>query len=329
MIALACLTYAFHWFLSPLESPLTAPFMGFSNTVVDLLVKMSWGLAFALIFVGFMDRVPRQKFDQILGREKGLSGLVRATLAGVLLDLCSHGILLVGMKLYERGVSLGKVMAFLIASPWNSFSMTLILWSLMGFRLTLAFILLSCVIAILTGLIFEHLVQKGVLPGNPHETKNPPDAGKDLPWIVWPEEKGMARFKQFYKSSLQESQMILKWIFFGVILTALVKEVIHPEMFKAYFGPDVVGVLLTLLSATILEVCSEGTAPLASELALTAKAPGNAFVFLMAGISTDYTEIMALKETTKSFKIALFLPLVTVPQILIIGLIMNGVDSWN
>jgi uncharacterized membrane protein YraQ (UPF0718 family) len=63
--------------------------------------------------------------------------MFRATLAGVCLDLCSHGILAVGMKLYERGASTGQVMAFLLASPWNSFSLTLILFGLIGVSWTL------------------------------------------------------------------------------------------------------------------------------------------------------------------------------------------------
>jgi hypothetical protein len=43
----------------------------------------------------------------------------------------------------------------------------------------------------------------------------------------------------------------------------------------------------------------------------------------MTGVSTDYTEILILKETTKSWKIPFFLPLITVPQVLIIAWIMN------
>ena len=290
---------------------------------------MSWGLIFAIVFVGLMDFVPRQKFHQVFGNKAGMGSLFRATLAGVLLDLCSHGILLVGMKLYERGLGLGQLMAFLVASPWNSFSMTLILWSLIGFRLTLAFILISCVIAVVTGLVFEALVKNGVLPENPNRSEFGQQRQEVLPWFQFPQGGPVKIFKAMIKGSLHESQMILKWIFFGLVLTALVKELIHPEQFQNYFGPDVVGVLLTLFFATIIEVCSEGSAPLASELVTTAGAPGNAFTFLMAGVSTDYTEILAIKETTKSLKIALFLPLVTVPQIVIIGIIMNGVVSWN
>jgi uncharacterized membrane protein YraQ (UPF0718 family) len=54
-----------------------------------------------------------------------------------------------------------------------------------------------------------------------------------------------------------------------------------------------------------------------------AAAPGNAFAFLMAGVSTDYTEILVMREATKSWKIAFFLPLVTVPQIVLLGWLMN------
>ena len=56
-----------------------------------------------------------------------------------------------------------------------------------------------------------------------------------------------------------------------------------------------------------------------------AGAPGNSFAFLMTGVSTDYAEIMVLREATKSWRIALFLPLLTVPQVILIAWLMNGV----
>ena len=78
-----------------------------------------------------------------------------------------------------------------------------------------------------------------------------------------------------------------------------------------------------MLATTLIEVCSEGSSPIAADLLTRAHAPGNAFAFLMAGVATDYTEIMGLKETTRSWKTALFLPLTTVPQTLLIGWLLN------
>ena len=62
-----------------------------------------------------------------MGGAGGRKGIVRAVFAGVLLDLCNHGILMVAVKLYERGASVGQTVAFLVASPWNSLSLTIVL----------------------------------------------------------------------------------------------------------------------------------------------------------------------------------------------------------
>jgi uncharacterized membrane protein YraQ (UPF0718 family) len=89
----------------------------FTGGIFELFNQMWWGIVLGIVFVGILARVPRELVMGILGRDRGLSGLFRATCAGVLLDLCSHGILAVGMKLYERGASIGQVMAFLLAAP--------------------------------------------------------------------------------------------------------------------------------------------------------------------------------------------------------------------
>ena len=80
---------------------------------------------------------------------------------------------------------------------------------------------------------------------------------------------------------------------------------------------------MTLIAATVIEVCSEGSSPLAADLVTRANAPGNGFAFLMAGAATDYTEIMALRETTKSWKTTLILPFLTLPQVAAIAIILN------
>ena len=101
-----------------------------------MVVRMWWGILFGIVAVGVIGMIPRQFITAILGPGGRFSGILRACGAGLLLDLCNHGILLVGMKLYERGASLGQIFAFLIASPWNSLSTTLILISLIGIKWT-------------------------------------------------------------------------------------------------------------------------------------------------------------------------------------------------
>lgn len=300
----------------------------FTESVFQLVNKMWWGVLLGILSVGLLGTIPRELVTSVLGKGGTFGGLLRATGAGVMLDLCSHGILLVGTKLYERGASLGQVMAFLIASPWNSLSLTLILWSLVGFKWMAAFLLLSLLIALISGTVFDRLVKSGRLPSNPNHTDLPENFSfkselkahlKSVHWTP-------TALSRTSVQGLRDSKMILRWIFFGIVLAALIRTFVSPDLFAQIFGPTLAGLGATLLFATILEVCSEGSMPVATDMLLRAKAAGNSFAFLMTGVSTDYTEIMALRETTKSWKIAFFLPLVTLPQVLIIALLLNSIS---
>ena len=118
--------------------------------------------------------------------------------------------------------------------------------------------------------------------------------------------------------------MVLRWLLFGVVLAAGIRALIPADVFADWFGPTLLGVLLTVIAATIIEVCSEGSVPIAADLVTRASAPGNGFTFLMAGAATDYTEIMSLKDTTGSWKLALMLPILAVPQTLFIAVLLNA-----
>jgi len=316
--------YTLH--LSLPETVASVPFLNIaSHAVFELINTLWWGILLGMLMVGILSHIPREFVISLMGKSGTVSGLIRATLAGVLLDLCSHGILMVAAKLYERGVSAGQVMAFLIASPWNSFSLTIILIALIGLKWTLAFIALSMLVALITGFIFDKLVANQRLPANPNQCDVPED------FRFWPQAK--TRFRDFnidgdfIKSvanhSISDSKMVLRWIFLGVLLAALLRTFVNPEIFQAYFGPTLMGLGLTVLVATILEVCSEGSAPIAADLMTRAGSPGNSFAFLMSGVATDYTEVMVIRQTTASWKIALALPLISVPQIVLIAWLMN------
>lgn len=296
-----------------------------AHTSHHMVNSIWWGILVGIIFIGILSKIPREFIMSILGNGGTFGGILRATSAGVLLDVCSHGVLMISTKLYERGASAGQVMAFLLASPWNSFSLTLILIGLIGFYWTISFIILSMIIAIITGMIFDKLVSAGTLPPNHNNIDLPED------FEFWKEAK--KRFKEtsfntrFIKdmaiNGVKDSRMVVRWVLFGILLAAILRVLFNPEQFEQYFGPSMLGLMVTVAVATILEVCSEGSTPIAADILNRAKAPGNGFAFLMAGVSTDYTEVMILKDTTKSWKIALFLPLITVPQVILVAWLIN------
>ncbi|KIT17318.1 permease [Jannaschia aquimarina] len=298
----------------------------FAHSVQKMMNVMWWGILVGMLAVGLIDRVPREFVIGIIGRDQGARSVLRALGAGVLLDLCNHGVLMVGAKLYERGASLGQVFAFLIASPWNSLSLTIIIGVLMGWGWMLLFLFASLAIAFATGLAVEALERAGRVRPNPNRIDLPDD------FHVWSEARSglrgtrfdLAFAKDVAKRSVTASRMVLRWLFFGVVLAALIQTTVPTEIFQTWFGATLLGLFTTLLAATIIEVCSEGSVPIAADLMNRAAAPGNAFTFLMAGAATDYTETMVLRQVTGRLKAALLLPLLTVPQVLLIGWLLNG-----
>lgn len=327
---MSLLIVAISYFAHSSDLELKGAFANFANSVHTLINEMAIGLITGMLFAGIMDYIPKEFFAKVLGQDKGYWGVLRASIAGIVLDMCNHGILMIAAKLYNKGVKVSQVVAFLVASPWNSLSVTIILWSLIGLKLTLLFTFLSLVIAFITGVIFEMLLNNGSIAPNPNSIEIEKEIS--LKNIL---KNGIDEVKKendscpicitidFIRRTLSSSKMIIKWILFGTVLASLMTALVPTDIFKDYFGPSIVGLGLTLIAATIIEVCSEGSVPIAAQLVNVAGAAGNAFVFLMAGAATDYTEIMILRETTKSWKIPLLLPLIATPQVLLLGYLIN------
>jgi len=108
----------------------------------------------------------------------------------------------------------------------------------------------------------------------------------------------------------------------GITIAAVIGAYIPDHWFMKYMGPTFWGLIITLLFATIIEVCSEGSSPIAFEIFSKVGTFGNPFVFLMAGVVTDYTEI-GLIWSNIGKKAAIWLPIITVPLVLLFGWLFN------
>ncbi len=124
------------------------------------------------------------------------------------------------------------------------------------------------------------------------------------------------------RGALNLANMVLWWIVLGFLIAAIINAYVPSHIFMKYMGPSFVGLLLTLVFATIIEVCSEGSSPIAFEIFTKVGTLGNPFVFLMAGVITDYTEI-GLIWTNIGKKAAIWLPIITVPLVVFFGMLFN------
>ena len=252
------------------------------------------------------------------------------------MSACSHGILAIAIELYKKGANTSSVIAFLLASPWANLPITFLLFGFFGLRAF--FIVISAIIiAIITGLIYQTLERKGMVEcqhcemGEDHPVLTDFSIIKDVRrrWqeFKWTSKNLKHAIVGTFQGSWSLTKMVTWWLVIGMLMAAFANAYIPHEWFKQFMGPTIIGLLVTLFFATIIEVCSEGSSPLAFEIynqSIKAGAPafGNSFVFLMAGVATDYTEIGLIWHNIGK-KAALWLPIITVPQVLILGFIFN------
>lgn len=299
----------------------------FRKSFLMYLKAIWWAVAGGLLLGGVIDYyVPQEYISKTLSR-KGPSTIFNAVFVGFLMSACSHGILALSIQLHKKGASNPAIVSFLLASPWANFTITVMLISLFGLK-GLFIILAALIVAINTGFIYMFLDNKGLIEKN----KNIVEVKEDFSIIK--DFKARAKKYRFDLQSLSTdaqgiikgtvalSNMVLWWIIIGILIASFAGAYIPVHFFHKFMGPTLLGLFVTLALATVIEVCSEGSSPLAFEIYRQTQALGNSFVFLMAGVATDYTEI-GLLWANVGRRVALWLPVVTVPQIVGIGYIAN------
>jgi hypothetical protein len=294
-------------------APLLQPL---NEALIEYLKIVWWAVLLGLVLGGVIDYfVPDGFIIRFLGQRRKLT-LVYAVIAGFMMTACSHGILAIAIQLYKKGASVPAVITFLLASPWANLPMTILMFGFFGWKA--AYIVFGAMaIALITGLIFMLLDRLGWIEGSSEAAE-----ASDISWTRLKNFDAGKSAKGIAAGAVSLANMVLWWILIGILAAAMIGAYVPEHWFMQYVGPDITGMLVTLLFATIIEVCSEGTSPIAFEIFAKTGALGNPFIFLMAGVATDYTEIGLLWSNIGK-RTALWLPAVTVPQILLLAALLN------
>jgi len=307
----------------------------FFYAFIDYLKLIWWAILIGFLIGGLIEYfIPREYIEKYLSRHQKRT-IIYSIIFGFFMSACSHGILAIAIELYKKGASTSAVIAFLLASPWANLPITILLFGFFGLK-ALYIIISAITIALITGLIYQKLEKKDLVEcdkcqhGIDHPVLTNYSIRKDIKKRWEKFEFTSKNIKNAIlgtiKGSWSLTKMILWWLIIGMLMASAARVIAqnYHDLFMTYMGPSILGLLVTLFFATIIEVCSEGSSPLAFEIYNQTKAFGNSFTFLMAGVATDYTEIGLIWHNIGR-KAALWLPIITVPQILILGYVFNFV----
>ena len=123
----------------------------------QLLNISSFWLVVSFFLCGLLHVMLRPEFlQQSLGNTK-LSSLVKATVSGMLLPICSCGVVPLALSLYYSGAYLGPTLAFLVATPIINPAAVLLALALLGPKLTVIYVITGFMLPMIIGVIGNKL----------------------------------------------------------------------------------------------------------------------------------------------------------------------------
>lgn len=258
---------------------------------------------------------PAERTKKILSHKREFYGNIMAALLGTVTPFCSCSAVPVFIGFIESGVPLGITFSFLISSPMVNEVAVIMLWGLLGWKITAIYISSGLVIAIIGGYLIgkfklEHLVQDYVYEMKVGDTE-----------II---EQSFVERLQYARSYTKE---IVKKIWMYVIVAIALGGFIHgyaPEDFLAqYAGKDNIwAVPMAVLIGVPLYSNAAGVIPIVTALIQKGMSLGTALAFMMAVTALSFPEMIILRNVLKPKLIAIFIAILTI-SIIFTGYLFN------
>ncbi|MGB1248109.1 MAG: SO_0444 family Cu/Zn efflux transporter [Chitinophagales bacterium] len=263
----------------------------FFNNLWQLTIEMAPWLLLGFFFAGLQKAFfPQQKVQQYIG-ENDWKSVLKATLMGIPLPLCSCGVIPTGISLHKNGASKGATNGFFIATPQTGVDSIFATYALLG----LPFAIIRPIIALITG-FFGGILTNFTTKDELAETNKITDVDCQDDCCDTPVKKSKLKtiFRYGFITMVED---LAKWLVIGLVLAALITTLIPDNFFQEYIGNQWIELLIVLAISIPLYVCATGSIPIAASLLLKGISPGAALLFLMAGPATNIATITVLAKT--------------------------------
>lgn len=228
---------------------------------------------------------------------RGMWQVVKASLLGVPLPLCSCGVLPVALSLRRHGASKGATVSFLASTPQTGVDSIVATDALLGpvvtvFRVVTAF--LSGILA--GGLVAAATRREQEAPVvEATETQTPQGA----PVKAW--------MRMVRVGLVTLPRDVARPLLLGVLLSGILTVLLPPDALGGGFLPVWGSYLAALAIGIPLYVCSTASIPLAASFIFLGASPGAAMVFLIAGPATNASTIAVVWTQIGRLSAALYL----------------------
>ena len=279
------------------------------NVVCEMAPYLLLGFFIAGVLHVF---VPQRFYAKYLSRNNKLS-VVWAALLGIPLPLCSCGVIPTAISLKNEKASKGAIASFLIATPQTGIDSILATFSLMG----LGFAIIRPTAALITGVCGGLLVTRLLRD----------DDVVDIDSCSCQVEKGNKVWRVLRYAYYDMLRDIGLRLIIGLVVAALIQVAVPDEFFLQFGSQPLLQMLVLLVIAIPMYICSTGSIPVAAALMVKGLSPGAALVMLMAGPAVNLASILVVHKSMGRRFTSIYLMTIVAFAILF-GLLLNatGID---
>jgi len=276
-------------------------------------------VAAALLYTFF----PQEKIQQHLGR-KGLGSIIKASLFGIPLPLCSCGVLPTAMSLKDRGASRGATVSFLVSTPETGVDSMAVTYALINPAMTVLRPVSAFLSAAVAGLAVDKWGGREAGARNGHETDcqvcGDHDCETEHQWTG--RLRGSIRYiaNDFFPD-------IANWLLLGLIISGIVAALLPADFLTGV--PGSAQLFLAVAAGVPIYICASASTPIAAALMAKGVSPGAALVFLLVGPATNLASLLVVGRRMGKRTAAIYL-LSLVVVALLIGWCVNALmGGWN
>lgn len=248
------------------------------------VAEMSPFLLFGFFVAGVLSVLVSQAFVERHLGGAGLWPLIKASVFGVPLPLCSCGVIPVSMSLHKHGAGKGSTISFLLSTPQTGVDSIFVTLSLLG----PIFAIFRPVAAFATGIIGGSLVDAF----EPKTAQQSPEKCTDECCSDTAAEGRAQRALKYGFITLPRD--IGKAMLVGLIAAAVISVLVPSDFFAEHLGTGIFAMVVMMFLGIPVYVCATASVPVAAALIMKGLTPGAALVFLMTGPATNAASFVTI-----------------------------------
>ena len=293
----------------------------FTEALIALSNEMAIYILFGLLFAGLLHEiVPESLVTKHLGDEN-IWSVVKSTLFGVPLPVCSCGVIPLATSMKKSGASKGATLSFLISTPITGVDSILATYGIFGWIFTLYRVITSMIIAMVAGVLTNLFDKEDVSVQAKEEssccsTEKPSCCGSSGSDADKEATKSFSLRRAFHYGFITLLGDIAKPLFWGLILGALITVLIPKNLSDILMEYSWLSYVIVIIIAVPMYVCATASLPIAAGLMLSGVSAGAAFVFLSAGPATNTVTMGVVKNMLGTRSLIIYLGSIIIGSIL-------------